>query len=70
MSKPVMCVCARYVHQALPSGARVDLICDTCGHRIATDWKTTSLSERGLADLVCIECAAESGITLHYPGAN
>jgi hypothetical protein len=66
-SKPALCVCAKFTGQRLPHGARVDLKCGNCGHRIATDANTVSLHECGLADLRCVDCAAAEGITLHYP---
>jgi hypothetical protein len=65
--KPAICVCAKFVGQKLPAGARVDLTCTQCQHRIAADPNTVGLHERGLADIYCVDCAAQIGITLHYP---
>jgi len=56
--KPVVCICGRYPNTVpVPSGTRIDLKCDRCGHRVQTDSNTVALHEAGLAELVCWECA-------------
>ncbi len=61
--KTIICVCGRYPNIVpIPSGTRIDLTCDRCGHRVQTDSNTVGFFETGLAELVCWECAELSGI--------
>jgi hypothetical protein len=50
-----LCLCSRYVGQPLPSGARIDLRCSECNHRVAADPNTVRFHTAG-ARLICREC--------------
>lgn len=62
-SKSILCVVGRYPNTVpIPPGTRIDLTCDRCNHRVQTDANTVGFYETGLAELVCWECAEQSGI--------